>query len=85
MTQEDTREAIAALTDDAEHRVTDYYRWSNNGWFIEVSVDALGKVSYSTNLPVDLVSKDLAWPEADARFAAALTAAIGYVNTLDPR
>lgn len=67
-------EAVSALSQIgvAHRRTTEYFRWTAGRWYLEVSADANGGMSYSTNMPQSKVGKGLSWHALDDRYLSDL-------------
>lgn len=82
MTQKETVEAIEVLAAGAERRTTEYFRWGLGRFYLEVSVDAAGGMSYSTNLPRHAIGKGLHWHQADDRYIQDLAATLDAMTAI---
>jgi hypothetical protein len=83
MNQDDIIKALTAYGNgQGQQRRTEYIRWTAGRFYMEVSVDAEGGMSYSTNLPPDRVGRGLSWPSADDRYHADLQKTLGEMFRL---
>ncbi|MCE9566362.1 MAG: hypothetical protein K8U57_30430 [Planctomycetes bacterium] len=82
MEQAAIAESLAALSAGGERRATEFIRWTNGAYYLELQIDAAGKMSHSTNLPQSVIGKGMYWPDPDDRYRADLTAALEALNTL---
>lgn len=75
-------EAVSVLSGIgvAQRRVTEYFRWTAGRWYLEVSVDANGGMSYSTNMPQSMVGKGLSWHAFDDRYLSDLKQTLSNLN-----
>lgn len=72
--QQDIVKRLEEIGNSPDRRVTEYFRWSNDKLYLEVSVDATGGISYSTNMTS--IGKGMNWPTMDERYEADLKAAL---------
>lgn len=62
-----------------------YVRWVRGNWYLQISVDGDGKMSHSTNLPLDKLQglKGLNWSSFDARYKEDLKRAIALLDEMN--
>ena len=92
MTQEEIKDGVLKVLNDSgamySARLTHFFRvigGEQKNFYIELQVDADGNMSYSSNLPNDLLrahGKGLMWPKFDERYQADLAKVIEEMNKL---